>query len=80
MPQTKNNDLLVLVDPLDLEGKTSEERIQLALSAIAQNGLKASRRPVYPIHEAARAFGVSKTTLTARFNGRKTRVKAPEDE
>jgi helix-turn-helix, Psq domain len=80
MPQTKDNDPLVLVDPLDLQGKTSEERIQLALSAISRNGLKASGRPVYPIREAARAFGVSKTTLTARFNGRKTRVKAHEDE
>jgi hypothetical protein len=80
MPQATDNSPLVIVDPLDLEGKTSEERLQLALSAISRNGLKANGRPIYPIREAARAFGVSKTTLTARFNGRKTRIKAHEDE
>src|SRR4051794_34678164 len=70
---------LVEIDPLDLEGKTSKERIQLALKAIFRNGLKPNGRPVLSIREAASTFKVSKTTLTARFNGRKTRIQAHKD-
>lgn len=63
----------IQVDPLDLEKKTPEERLQLALNAIALNGFRSNGRPWLSLREAAAAFNISKTTLTARFNGRKGR-------
>jgi hypothetical protein len=41
-------------------------------------GFKPSGRLVYSLREAARDFNVSKTTLTARYGGRKTHVQAAE--
>lgn len=70
----------VQVDPLDLENKTRDERIDLALKAIYRNGFKPDGSPRYSLREAARTFDVQKTTLTARFNGRKTRIEAHEHE
>ena len=70
----------VQVDPLDLESKTDEERIQLALDAITRNGFKANGRPWVSLHEAAGCFNVSKSTLTARFNRRKSKKEAHEHE
>lgn len=70
----------VQVDPLDLENKTSEERIIMALEAIERNGYKPDGKPWLALREAARIFSVSKTTLTARFNGRKTCVDAHAHE
>jgi len=63
---------LVQVDPLDLEGKFNEEWIQMAISVMKWNGFKANGNPSYSFHEAAQMFHVSKTTLTACFNGQKT--------
>jgi hypothetical protein len=71
-----NTSYQIQVDPLDLVSKTDEERIQLALDAIARNGFKENGRPWLSIREAARCFEVRKTTLTARFNGRKTKKEA----
>jgi hypothetical protein len=56
-------ELLVQADPLDLEGKTKNERIQMALKAIDQNGLKPNGKPGYTFREAARIFNVPSTTL-----------------
>jgi hypothetical protein len=75
MPSSKGGPR-IQVDPLDLEGKTDEQRIQLALDAVAKNGFKANGRPWLSLREAATCFNVGKTTLTARFNGRKTKKEA----
>ena len=52
----------------------------MAISAIEQNRFKGSSNPIYLFHEAAQTFGISKTTLTERFNGRKTRQEAHKHE
>lgn len=70
----------IQVDPLDLEEKSVDERIELALRAVTINGFKPNGRPWLSLREAASAYGVSKTTLTARFNGRKTRKEAHQHE
>lgn len=70
----------VQVDPLDLEGKSDEERIQMALKAITRNGFKENGRPWLSIREAALTFQVKRGVLGARFNGRKTRKEAHEHE
>lgn len=76
----KQNEILVEVDPLDLEGKPTEERIHMAIAAIERNGLRDNGNPIYPFRQAAHDFNVSKTTLTARFKGRKTKKEAHEKE
>lgn len=35
----------IQVDPLDIENKSVEERVQLALAAIARNGFRPNGRP-----------------------------------
>lgn len=70
----------IQVDPLDIEGKSVEERIQLALDAVAVNGFKPNGRPWLSLREAAQTYQVSKTTLTARFNGRQCRKEAHKHE
>ena len=79
MPSTKNSPH-IQVDPLDLEGKDVEERIQLALQAVTRNGFKENGRPWLSLREAAKCFEVSKTKLTAQFNGRKTKREAHKHE
>jgi len=44
----------------------------MAISMIKQNGFKANGNPTYSFQEAVQTFHVSKTTLTACFNGWKT--------
>lgn len=78
MPPKKAKESLIEVDPLDLEGKTDEERIRLALAAVTRNGFRANGRLWLSLREAANIFDVSKTTLTARYNGRTTQKKAHE--
>lgn len=78
MPSKKS--LRIQVDTLDLEEKTPEERIQLALDAIIRNGYRPNGRPWLSLREAAKVYSVSKSTLTARFHGRKTRQEAHEQE
>jgi len=70
----------IQVDPLDLEDKPVEERIQLALKAVTINGFRPNGRPWLSLREAAKAYQVKKTTLTERFNGRKTKKEAHEHE
>jgi transposase len=67
-------------DPLDLEGKTYEKRIQMAIQSIERNSFHKNGDPIYPFREAALTFKVSRTTLTARFKGRQTRNEAHEKE
>lgn len=77
---TRRKDPKIQVDPLDLENKTHDERIQLALDAITRNGFKANGRTWLSLREAARTYDVPYGRLTARFNGRKTRKEAHEHE
>ena len=70
----------IQVDPLDLENKSDEELIQMALEAVKRNGFKENGQPWLPLREAACLFKVSKTKLTQRFNGRKTKKEAHEHE
>ena len=79
MPSTKHVPQ-AQVDPLDLESKTDEERIQLAPDAIARNGFKANGQPWVSLHKAAGCFNISKLTLTVQFNGRKSKKEAHEHE
>lgn len=82
-PPSANHALAVsgaAADPGTLENKSTEERLQLALAAIHSMGFKADGRTVYSFNKAATAFKVSKTTLLARFHGRKTRVEAHQKE
>lgn len=66
--------------PSYIEEKSVEEHLQLALDAIAVNGFKPNGRPWLSLREAARTYQVSKTTLTARFNGRKCKRESHEHE
>ena len=68
----------IQVDPLDLENKSDEELIQMALEAVKRNGFKENGQPWLPLCEAARLFKVSKTKLTQWFNSRKTKKEAHE--
>jgi hypothetical protein len=76
----KQKETTIEVEDFDLALKSEEERIQLALSAIAKHGFRPSGRPYLSLREAAKAYCISKTTLTARFNGRRVRVEAHEHE
>ena len=66
----------IQVDPLDLEGENDKECVQLALQAVTRNGFKENGWPWLSLCEAAKCFQVSKTKLTARLNGRKTKQEA----
>ena len=70
----------VQVDPLDLEGKSGKEHIQMALKAITHNGFKENGQPWLSIREVALTFQVKRGVLGAQFNGRKTRKEAHEHE
>lgn len=79
MPSS-NDTPQIQVDSLDLELKTDEEHIQLALEAVVCNGFKENGQPWLSLCEAARCFDISKSKLTAHFNERKTRKEAHEHE
>lgn len=70
----------IQVDSLDLEDKSDEERVQMALQAIARNGFKQNGRPWLSLREAALHFKVHKNRLTARFNGRQSKKEAHKHE
>lgn len=53
-----------------------EDRIETALQAVLASGLNPKGQPVLSLRSAAEQFGVSHTTLTACFHGRKTRTEA----
>lgn len=53
-----------------------EDRIEFALQAVLASGLNPKGWPALSLHSAAEQFGVSHTTLTARFHGRKTCTEA----
>lgn len=70
----------IQVDPLDLEHIDDEDHVQLALAAIARNGFKDNGRLWLSLREAATAFNVSRTKLTERFKGHKTKKEAHKHE
>ncbi|KAH7929520.1 DDE-domain-containing protein [Leucogyrophana mollusca] len=59
---------------LSVTGDTKEQQLQLALQAVVASGLDPKGQPKLTLRRAATQYGVSRTTLTARYNGRKTRV------
>jgi hypothetical protein len=60
-------------EPLNLDSLTQEERIQLAIKAVADSGLTPSGRTKLSVRRAASTFNVPHSTLQDRYNGRKTR-------
>lgn len=64
----------------ELDNKSVEERLQLAITEILRLGFKSGGRTVLSFNEAAKIYKVSKTTLIARFHGRETRVDAHKHE
>jgi transposase len=53
-----------------------EELYTKALDAIRASGLRANGHPNYSIRRAAEDYGVSRTTLQDRYNGKETRTKS----
>jgi hypothetical protein len=53
-----------------------ETKIQLALAAVVGSGFNNRRQACLSIRAAAEEYGVSRSRLTARYNGRKTRTEA----
>ena len=70
----------IQIDPLDIENKSVEERVQLALAAIARNGFRPNGRPWLSLREAAKEYGITKGRLTNRFNGKQTKREAHQHE
>jgi hypothetical protein len=64
----------------DIHSKTVKERIQLALKAIDSYGLQPNGQPEFSLREAAKAYLLSKSTLTGRCHGGKTQAEAHEKE
>ncbi|KAF5375872.1 hypothetical protein D9615_008241 [Tricholomella constricta] len=58
----------------------TEDRIQVALQAVLESGLNKNGNPVLSLRGAAEMYGVSRSRLTARYNGRKTRTEAHEQQ
>jgi hypothetical protein len=58
----------------------AEQQIQAALEQVISSGLDKHGKPILSLCAAAEQHGVSKTTLTARYNGRKTRTQAHEHQ
>ena len=59
-----------------IDALAMEERMQLAIRAVRDSGLQPNGRTRLSLQQAARDYGVSRTTLTARYNGRETRKEA----
>lgn len=53
-----------------------EARIQVALQAVICSGLGSTGKPLLSLRSAAKNFDVSRSKLTARWNGRGTRAEA----
>jgi hypothetical protein len=53
-----------------------ERKIRLALAAVVGSGFNNRGQPCLSIRAAAEQYGVSRSRLTARYNGRKTRIEA----
>jgi hypothetical protein len=66
--------------PLNFGSLSDEACIQLAIEQIRLSGTKSDGHPVYSIRRAAEDFGIPRSTLCARYHGRKTRRKAHEAE
>jgi len=65
----------------DISALSKEERIQLAIAAVRDSGLKADGvTTLLSLREAARIYDVPRGTLTDRYNGVRTRAEAHEHE
>jgi hypothetical protein len=60
------------------ETLTDEAQIQVALAAVICSGLDSKGSPLLSLRSAAKRFDVSRSKLTARWNGRGSRVEAHE--
>lgn len=68
------------IEILDIEAMPLENRIELAMKAVARLGMKANGHTVFPLREAARLYLVPNTTLRSCWNGQTTRKKSHEHE
>ncbi|KAG2744902.1 hypothetical protein P692DRAFT_20657765, partial [Suillus brevipes Sb2] len=57
-----------------------EQTLQAALTAVLAAGINEKGLPNYSLRSAALDYKVSRTTLTARYNGRQTRLEAHAKE
>jgi hypothetical protein len=57
-----------------------ESHIQQAIHAIRESGTRPNGHPILSIRHAATTFGVPRSTLTDRFNGKLTHREAHVDE
>jgi hypothetical protein len=55
--------------PNDILARPHEERIQLAIAAIQESGLKPNGDPLYSARQAAQHFGVPRSSLGHRLQG-----------
>lgn len=55
---------------------TTEAKLQEALQAVISSGLTSQGKPVFSLRAAAKQYDVSRSALTARWNGRGTRAES----
>jgi hypothetical protein len=55
--------------PHDILTQSQEERIQLAIAAIQASGTKSNGDPRYSARQAAKHFGIPRSTLGFRLKG-----------
>jgi hypothetical protein len=60
--------------------QNTEQTLQAALTAVLAAGINEKGLPNYSLRSAALDYKVSRTTLTARYNGRQTRLEAHAKE
>ncbi|PSR73938.1 hypothetical protein PHLCEN_2v10245 [Hermanssonia centrifuga] len=65
---------------VDLDSLPKEEHIDCALAAVHAEGFKTNGQLNYSLHAAASDFKIPCSTLTARYNGTKTRKEAHKHE
>jgi hypothetical protein len=69
MPPTNLETELAMPELLDIDALTQEERMQLAIKVIEDHGFRPSGTPYLSFRQAAKDFGVPKSTLNTRFRG-----------
>lgn len=55
---------------------TTEAKLQAALQAVISSGLTSQGKPVFSLRAAAKQYDVSRSALTAQWNGRGTRAES----
>jgi len=58
----------------------AEAQLQVALQAVIASGLDSKGNPNLSLRSAAKQYGTTKSKLTARWNGRRTRAEAHESQ